>query len=118
MLDGLASRTIGEVVSSATFVELPSPSTIYEAGEKSRGLYILLSGRVRLSLPLSASQKNVVAILEAGQWFGERESLLRDQTMTSAETIEPATLAHIPKNVVQKCLCEDRAFALKLLSDA
>ena len=102
VLDGVAARTIREVVSSATLIDLPGRSPIYTAGEKRNAVYVILAGRVKLSLPVGASKKKMVEILQTGQWFGARESLLRDHQMTSAETIGATTLASLPASAVRQ----------------
>ena len=79
---------------------LPQGSVIYKPGDECTGLNVILSGRVKLSLPLSASKERVIALLGPRTWFGETALLLGEPHGVLAETVQPTVLAHIPAQTV------------------
>ena len=117
LLDGAQPRTVRRFTSAATTIVLPRGAVIYRAGQPSTGLYVVLAGRVKLSLPLTRSRERVLALLESGAWFGENALLLATPHVNAASAVEPTTLAHIPAPTFADCLCQDRSLAMKLLKE-
>ena len=115
---GVASASIQRLTSAAVMSDLPRRSVVYRPGDECTGLHVILSGRVKFSLPLSASKERVVAILGPGTWFGETALLLREPHGVVAETIQPTILALIPAQIVLRLLHQDAAFASKMLAEA
>ena len=118
LLDGAQPRTVRQITDAATLVELPRRAIVYETGQLATGLYVLLDGRVKLSLPLADPRERVVAILEPGTWFGASALVLRQAYADTASTVEPAILAKIPAAIFLDCLRRDRSFATKVLVEA
>ena len=118
LLDGAQLRTVRQITGAAALVELPGRAVVYEAGQLATGLYVVLAGRVKLSLPLADSRERVVAILEPGTWFGESALVLGQGYSDTASIVEPTILAKIPAATFLDCLQRDRSFATKVLAEA
>jgi len=117
LLNGVAQSTVEEFAAAASTIELPPRAEIYPSGARCTGLHVVLSGRVKLSLPVSESAHKVIALLGPGTWFGEGALFLRERHALSASTIQRSALAHIPAATVLRCLNEDDSFALKMLTE-
>ena len=118
LLDGVEPRPARLLTAAAKTFQLRRREFIYKAGEPSSGLYVVLSGRVKLSLPLAKAEEHVLAILEPGAWFGESALVIGQAHAGNASALEPTTLAHIPAATVLQSLRQDRVFATKILTGA
>jgi len=115
---GVAVTTIQRLTSAAVTSDLPRGTVIYKPGDECIGLHVILSGRVKLSLPVSASKERVIALLGPGTWFGETALVLGEPHRVAAETLQPTALAQVPAQTVLRLLNQDAAFASKMLAEA
>lgn len=60
LLNGLTDAEIRDVASGCEFVQLPAHRNIFEEGERSRGLWVVTAGRVRLHHLLPDGRQQVV----------------------------------------------------------
>jgi len=98
-------------------LELPPRAVIYNPGDKCAGLYLIASGKVKLSSRSPGSKARVIALLSAGAWFGETALLLREHHALGAQTTERVILARVASATVIRLLQKDHAFALKMLTE-
>ena len=117
LLNGVAPSTMRELGTAATTIALPPRRVIYKPGDPSNGLYVVLSGRVNLTLSISESKPRIVALLGPGAWFGETALLLRERHSIGAESAEAVMLARISSATVIRLLHADNVFALKMLTE-
>ena len=118
LLAGVAPRTARRFLESVKTVRLRRGDSIFEAGDSSKGLYVVVSGCVKLSLPLAASRERVLAILKPGSWFGETSLVLGHAHTETAAAVQHTELAHIPATTFLDCLGRDRRLSAKILAEA
>ncbi len=118
LLDGIDARTARRLTAAAGTIYLRRRDFIFKAGGPPTGLYVVLTGRVKLSLPLVNSEDRVLAILEPGTWFGDSALVLGHAHSESASMVEDTVLAHIPAATFLDCLRQDPLFAAKVLAEA
>lgn len=82
-------------------------STIIEAGDTTRSLYIIVSGRVQVVMGDDAGDEVILAILRPGEYFGEMG--LIDDLPRSASVVarEPCELLTLSKHGFAGCLREN-----------
>ncbi len=114
LLDDTEPRTAQRFAAAATIVELSRRGVIYKAGEPSNGLYVVITGRIKLGLRLANSKERVLALIEPGCWFGESALILGTPHVSTASAVVPTMLAHIPPATFLDCLQRDRSFAVKV----
>ena len=85
-LSGVAPATVKELTSAAVMIDLPARAVIFNAGDKCTGLYVIASGKVKLSSGGPGSKPRVVALLGPGAWFGETALLLQQRHAVGAQT--------------------------------
>ena len=51
--------------------DVPRSALIFDAGRPCDGAYIIVQGRVEVTLPLPSGERRQIAVLERGQIFGE-----------------------------------------------
>src|SRR3954462_4902136 len=69
----------------------PRGATIFHKGDPGTGLYLLITGQVKIVLPSETGEEAVVGVLEAGDAFGELalfDGLPRSATMVALQESE------------------------------
>jgi len=90
---GLDDRTLLRIVGASVNLFWPAGSTIFEKGSSSEGVYIVLSGRVRVFDP---DDPDTSADLKAGESFGELSLLLNRTHSKTAKAKKDAELMVVP----------------------
>jgi CRP/FNR family cyclic AMP-dependent transcriptional regulator len=67
----------------------PKGSLLFVEGERARGVFVLCSGKVKLTTSSSEGRTLIVRIAQAGEVLGASAVLLQKSYEISAETIEP-----------------------------
>ena len=75
----------------------PKGSILFVEGEEPRGVFILCSGRAKLTTSSSEGKTLIVKIAEAGEVLGASATILGKPYEVSAETTEPAQLNFIKR---------------------
>jgi CRP/FNR family cyclic AMP-dependent transcriptional regulator len=76
----------------------PKGSTLFVEGEEPRGVFILCSGRAKLTTSSTEGKTLIVRIAEAGDVLGASALILGKPHEVSAVTIEPAQLNFIKRD--------------------
>src|SRR5919205_1203092 len=82
----------------------PKGSVLFVDGEDPRGVFILCSGRAKLTTSSSEGKTLIVKIAEPGEVLGASATILGKPYEVSAETIEPAQLNFIKRDDFLKFL--------------
>ncbi len=91
--------------------------TIYQAGEKSDGLYIVHKGRVKIYRLSDNGKEQLVRILEPGDFTGELSLFNESVHDAYAEALEPVELCVMGRDNFQQFLMKYPAIALKVLTE-
>ncbi len=106
-------RAIGEV---AQVVTLPRDSRIFDSGDPSDALYVVASGKVNIVITSSDGKELILAVLGAGQVFGEMGLLDASPRSAAAVTASPVELVSISREDFQALLDRQPPLARKLLN--
>ena len=88
-----------EALDSVKFTGLyPKGSLLFVEGEDPRGVFILCSGRAKLTTSSSEGKMLIVKIAEPGEILGASATILGKPYEVSAETIEPSQLNFIKRD--------------------
>jgi CRP/FNR family cyclic AMP-dependent transcriptional regulator len=82
----------------------PKGSLLFVEGEMPRGVFILCSGRAKLTTSSTEGKTLIVKIAEPGEVLGASASILGKAYEVSAETLEPAQLNFIKRDEFLKFL--------------
>ena len=115
----LPSQVLEKLSEVATRIEYPRKTTLYQQQEPLTGLYVVVSGYVKLYRQ-SKDRTQILAILRDEDFFGT-ECLSRDVLSSSAATtMTPATLIYIPAQALRDVLEANprfRSVMLQLVTD-
>ncbi|HEX7190115.1 MAG TPA: Crp/Fnr family transcriptional regulator [Thermoanaerobaculia bacterium] len=82
----------------------PKGSLLFVEGEEPRGVFILCSGRAKLTTSSTEGKTLIVKIAEPGEVLGASATILGKPYEVSAETIEPSQLNFIKRDDFLKFL--------------
>ncbi len=68
----------------------PKGSVLFVEGEQPRGVFVLCSGRAKLTMSSSEGKRLITKIAEAGEILGVAASMLGKPYEVTAETVEPS----------------------------
>ncbi|MEK5036772.1 Crp/Fnr family transcriptional regulator [Sporosarcina sp. FSL K6-3457] len=106
-----------EVVKESHSISRDKGHTIYQAGDKSDGLYIVHKGRVKIYRLSDNGKEQLVRILEPGDFTGELSLFNASVHDAYAEALEPVELCVMGRDNFQQFLLKYPAIALKVLTE-
>ena len=93
------SQSSIEALDSVKFTGVyPKGSLLFVEGEQPRGVFILCSGRAKLTTSSTEGKTLIVKVAEPGEVLGASSTILGRPYEVSAETIEPAQLNFIKRD--------------------
>ena len=116
LFDGLLPVHLKRIAALVQELSFERGGAIFHHGDDGDGLYLILSGAVRISRSVSGIGEEALAILKPGMYFGEM-SLIDDDVPRSADAIahEPSQLLKLPKDDLRDLMFVDRELAYELL---
>src|SRR5512141_1664362 len=88
-----------EALESIKFTTVyPRGSILFAEGEAPRGVFILCSGRVKLTASSTEGRTLILKIAEPGEVLGLSAAILGKQYQMSAETLEPSQVNFVKRN--------------------
>lgn len=113
----LTATEMKEIVKETYSVAYTRGHTIYQADEKSEGLYIVHRGRVKIYRLAANGKEQLVRILEPGDFTGELSLFSESVHDAFAEALEPVELCVMGRVNFQAFLLKYPAIALKVLAE-
>lgn len=102
-----SSRSLDRLAACAT-VQTPTPdSALFSAGDPSGGLWIVLSGIVRIWINDPRGREHTMMLLEPGDVLGEIALLDGGPRSANADVMGPTRLLHFPREGFRAILRED-----------
>lgn len=111
----LSSEQLGRIASIAERRELPGGTTIFAEGAVGDEMFVVISGRVRISKRVAGVGEEALAILEPGAYFGEMAMI--DDSPRSADALAHTTcsLAVVKREGLEQLMFVDKDLAYVLL---
>ena len=115
LFQALSSEQLGRVAAIATRRELPGGATVFAEGTAGDEMFVVLSGRVRISKRLTGVGEEALAILEPGAWFGEMAMI--DDSPRSADALAHTScaLAVLRREELEQLMFVDKDLAAVVL---
>jgi CRP/FNR family cyclic AMP-dependent transcriptional regulator len=96
--------------------DIPGETGLFRAGDQGDAMYLIESGRVRISLTDHDNKEVVLAELARGDFFGEMAIIDGKQRSADATVTEDARLAVLSRESFLRFIDENPAVALAMLS--
>jgi CRP/FNR family transcriptional regulator, dissimilatory nitrate respiration regulator len=101
------------LAAGATQLNSPRGSQLFQRGKRGAGLYLVMSGRLMLSVG-AGSERKVVELIGPGGHVGLAASLLGAPETATADVLSDSTLLFIPRDVLLDNAAENTALGLHL----
>jgi len=112
-LDDDAARDLRNLLSDKT---VPQNTRLFRQGDKGDAMYLIESGRVRISIRDHDEQEVILAELAQGDFFGEMSIIDGRQRSADAKVIEDARLAILSRDSFLSFVRSNSDVALEMLS--
>jgi CRP-like cAMP-binding protein len=115
LFDTLRPEQLRKVALLAQERPFPAGAFVFREGDPGNAMYVVLSGKVRISKTVEGVGEEALAILEPGAFFGEMALL--DEAPRSADARAHATciLAELRREELEQLLFVDRDLAHDIL---
>ena len=115
LFESLLPEHLRLVASIVQELQVPPSTTIFTDGSVADRFYFIVSGRVRISKQIPGVGEEALAVLEAGEYFGEMA--LVDDSPRSADAITNThvVLGSIPRAAFESLLFMHKDLAFDLL---
>jgi CRP/FNR family cyclic AMP-dependent transcriptional regulator len=111
----LSTAQLTEVAAIASPRELAAGAAVFKEGDAGDEMYVVMSGRIRISKMVTGVGEEALSILDAGSYFGEMAMI--DDAPRSADALvhTPCKLAVIRRNELEQLMFIDKELAYNLL---
>lgn len=113
----LSTEEMNEIVKETSSTIYKRNEMIYRAGEKSKGLYIVHKGRVKIYRLSETGKEQLVRILEPGDFTGELALFSETELDAYAVATMTTSLCVMNRTDFQQFLIKYPAIALKVLTE-
>lgn len=111
-----AAFSLSSTGKARTIVEYQTGDVIFAQGDACDRVFYLQSGSVKLSVVSKAGREAVVAILDAGDFFGEGCLAGQPLRMGNATAVSPSQVLQVAKPRMVRLLHGERAFADRFIA--
>ena len=115
LFSGLDAVVCREIVSQGRLQSVSRGAVVVTEGDAPRGLYLVLSGRLKVFLNDDEGREVVLAIEESGSAFGEISLLDEEPRSASVAAIEPCDLVMIGKEALLDLLQRNPELSLAMI---
>ncbi|MDH3330274.1 MAG: sigma 54-interacting transcriptional regulator [Desulfobulbaceae bacterium] len=114
LFQNIPQESLERTVSLAEQRVLPENVVIFNRGDQDDTFFVVISGKVQAYVASEDGTENVLAILQAGEGFGEMALLTGEPRSTSVKTLEPTSLLVLSKNYFEQicALCPELSMSL------
>lgn len=116
LFSGLSEEDAQRLDGSSIVRSFVGGTRIFDAGEPARGLYLIVSGSVKIFKVSPKGTEQVMAVLGPRQTFAEAPVFLGGNYPASAETLEPSELILVQREALLILLHKDAEMALRMMA--
>jgi len=111
----IPKEALKETISLAEQRILPANAVIFNRGDEGGPFFIVISGKVQIYLDSEDGTENILAILPAGEGFGELSLMTGEPRTTSVKTLEPTSLLVLSRSYFDQICAQCPEFSMALV---
>lgn len=116
LFEGLDDAHLEELVSRSRRRRYDARQTVFLEGDKAQGLYVVVSGRVKVFKTSPKGREQTLMMMGPGEPVGEVAVLSGESYPASAETLEPTEALYVPRQAFLDMVGREPEVAMRLLS--
>ena len=118
IFSGVGQDSLERIASITQEKAFPKKSIIFHEGDRGDTLYILKSGRVKISKITEDGREKTLALMQPGEFFGEMAIFDEQPRSATAEVLdEQAVVFTLAKRDFERLIIENPTIALKIMRD-
>ena len=114
--DPYVASLLGRVSEGKRVMRIPKGKKIFSQGDRADAIYFVQTGRVKITVVSSAGKEAVLAMLGPHDFFGEGSLVGQSLRMSTATTLEPATLFKVEKRAMLRALHDQPTLSEKFMA--
>jgi CRP-like cAMP-binding protein len=116
LFNGLPDDQVSAIRQIAVEKQYNKGQTIFSEGDETKGLFVVVDGRVKIYKVSSEGKEHILHIFEAGQSFGEVTVFTGQQFPANAQTLSKSRLLILPRKAFVGLVTDNPSLALNLLA--
>jgi CRP/FNR family transcriptional regulator len=116
LFGSLEEQYLVELLSRGGRKRLDAGQTVFMQGDKAAGLFVVLSGRVKVFKLSPKGREQTLMIMGRGDPIGEVAVLSGEAYPASAEALEPSEVLYIPRQAFLDLVAREPEVAMRLLA--
>ena len=117
LFNGLDEACRKELAQTAKQIRVQKGECIFEKGQQALGLFVVVTGRVKVSIPAVARKEKVIEFIGPGQALGEAVMFMEQPYLIDAHALEDCMLLWIDKSRIVHAIESFPHFALNVISN-
>ena len=109
-----AAKVLSAITKSSIY---PKGAVLFVEGQEPHGVFIVCSGRVKLSISSSAGKTMILSIAEAGEMLGLSAAISGRCYQLAAETVEPSRVSFIARAALLEFMRDYAEVACKVAEE-
>ena len=103
-IDSYVTTLLGKISEGKHVLSVRKGKKIFSQGDRADAIYFVQSGKVKVSVISSGGKEAVLAMLGPHSFFGEGSLVRQSLRMSTATTLEPATVFQVEKRAMLRAL--------------
>lgn len=114
---GLSNEELHPIAAGSRDIRASRNEILFQKGDESHGMYVLVMGQVKLSLPSAHGAEKVVSMCEAGSTFGEAVVFLDRPYPVTAQATQDCLLVLVSKAALLEALDASILLSRKIIAN-
>ncbi len=115
LFDGLNQAQLKKVAALCRSRTVAKGAHLFREGDRGDSMFVIASGKVRISKQVPGVGEEALAILDAGQYFGEMAVVEEGPRSADAIVHEPAVVLEIGREQLDQLMFTDKDLAYGIL---
>jgi CRP-like cAMP-binding protein len=116
IFSALAASQLDAIASQSQIIDIPRNSYVFNRGDRALGLYVLLSGQIKLGMTSPQGGEKVISLVSPGESFGEAVMFLERDFPVFAQAMLDSKVLIVNKSIIFSLLDTDATVARKMLA--
>lgn len=116
LVDDISCKEREYLAQASRIVRQPKGGYVLKRGDRATGLYIVMTGRVKIAIPSVHEHDKVIEFFGSGQHFGEAVMFLDHPYLIDAQALEDTLLVHIERDALLNIMTTNPLFMKKMVN--
>ncbi len=115
LLEEISTPEIEYLAQASEIVRQSKGTYVFKRGDRAMGLFIVITGRVKITIPGVNEHNKVIEFFDAGQQFGEAVMFLEHRYLIDAQALEDSLLVFIGRDALMQVMTTNPVLMKKII---